>query len=121
LVEKQSSWEQTAENVYVSYKSRNQIEVMIVVLKNIFNADKTHMQDNDSIEGWMFINYVVMLWYYKILHHLQNQKLNAKYSPKDIINFLVDIKKVKINGNWHEDDITKKNKILFDRIKMPIT
>ena len=112
---------QTAENVYVSYKSRNQIEVMIDVFKNIFNADKTHMQDNDSIEGWMFINYVVMLWYYKILHHLQNEKLNAKYSPKDIINFLVDIKKVKINGNWHEDNITKKNKILFDKINMPIT
>ena len=113
--------DETPESVYLSYKSRNQIEVMIDVFKNLFNADKTYMQDDDAIEGWMFINFIVMHWYYKILHQLQAQKLNAKYSPKDIINFLIDIKKVKINGKWYDDNITKKNKAIFDKIKIPIT
>lgn len=112
---------QTPESIYISYKNRNQIEVMIDVFKNIFNADKTYMQDDDAIEGWMFINFIVMHWYYKILHHLKALKLNAKYSPKDIINFLIDIKKVKINGKWYEDNITKKNKAIFEKLKLPIT
>lgn len=112
---------QTADSIYVTYKNRNQIEVMIDVFKNIFNADKTYMQDDDAIEGWMFINFLVMLWYYKILHQIKAQKLNDKYSPKDIITFLIDIKKVKINGKWHEDNITKKNKYLLEKLNIPIT
>jgi len=111
----------TAESIYSTYKSRNQIEVMIDTFKNILHADRTYMHDDEAIEGWMFINFVVMHWYYKILHQLQIQKLNSKYSAKDIIQFLVDIKKVKINGKWQEDNITKKNKSIFEKLKMPIT
>jgi transposase len=109
------------ELIYSTYKSRNQIEVMIDVFKNLLNADRTYMQNDEAIEGWMFINFVVMHWYYKILHQLQTQKLNSKYSAKDIIQFLVDIKKVKINGKWHEDNMTKKNKAIFEKLKLPIT
>lgn len=112
---------QTPESIYISYKSRNQIEVMIDVFKNIFEADKSYMQDDDAIEGWMFINFLIMLWYYKIIHQLKEQNLNNKYSPKDITTFLIDIKKVKINGKWHDENITKKNKVLFDKLNFPIT
>jgi transposase len=89
---------ESPESIYLTYKNRNQIEVMIDVFKNIFNADKSHMQDNDAIEGWMFINFIVLHWYYRILHQLKAQKLNSKYAPKEIIGFLIDMKKVKING-----------------------
>lgn len=112
---------ETAESIYLSYKSRNQIEVMVDVFKNIFNADKSYMQNDEAIEGWMFINFIVMLWYYKLLHLLKVQELNGKYAPKDLISFMLDIKKIKINGNWYEDNITKKNKALFEKIKLPIT
>jgi transposase len=112
---------ETPESIYLTYKNRNQIEVMIDVFKNIFNADKSHMQNNDAVEAWMFINFIVLHWYYKILHQLNVQKLNSKYSPKDIIGFLIDIKKVKINGKWYEDDMTKKNKDIFDKLNIPIT
>jgi len=112
---------ETPESIYITYKNRNQIEVMVDVFKNIFNADKTYMQNDEAIEGWMFINFIVMHWYYKILNQLKANELNSKYSAKDIINFLIDIKKIKINGNWYEDEITKKNKAIFDKIKIPIT
>lgn len=90
-----------------------------MVFINVFNIDKAYMQDDNAIEGWMFINFVVMHWYYKIFHQIQAKKLNAKYSPKDIIKFLIDIKKVKINGKWYDDNITKK--IILEKINMPIT
>jgi hypothetical protein len=79
------------------------------------------MQNNDAVEAWMFINFIVLHWYYKILHQLNVQKLDSKYSPKDIIGFLIDIKKVKINGKWYEDDMTKKNIGIFDKFNIPIT
>ncbi|MDZ7778221.1 MAG: transposase [Bacteroidales bacterium] len=112
---------ESPESIYLTYRSRNQIEVMIDVFKNIFNADKSHMQDNDAIEGWMFINFIVLHWYYRILHQLKAQKLNSKYAPKEIIDFLIDMKKVKINGKWHEDNMTQKNKAIFEKLNIPIT
>jgi len=28
---------------------------------------------------------------------------------------------VKINGKWHEDNMTQKNKAIFEKLNMPIT
>jgi len=55
-----------SEKVYVNYKSRGQIESMINVLKNIVDADKSYMQNEQALEAWMFINYIALHWYYKI-------------------------------------------------------
>ena len=102
------------------YETRHQIENMIDVFKNIFKADKSYMQNNDAIEGWMFINFIVMHWYYQILRMLQVLKLNNKYSPKDIILFLSNVKKVKINNKWYDSELTKNEKELFDKLKILI-
>ena len=86
---------------------------MIDVFKNVIGADKSYMQDEDALEGWMFINYIAMHWYYKLILKLKENKLNSKFSPKDIILFLKDMKKIKINGKWLNVEITKKNTELF--------
>ena len=109
------------EDVYLSYKSRNQIESMIDVFKNIISADKSYMQDEDALEGWMFINYIAMHWYYKLILKLKENKLNSKFSPKDIILFLKDFKKIKINDKWINVEITKKNLDLFNKLNLHIT
>ncbi len=111
----------SAEEVYISYKSRNQIERMIDVFKNVLDADKSYMQDQDALEGWMFINYIAMHWYYKLILKLKENKLNSKYSPKDIIMFLRDVKKIKINDKWMNLEITKKNLKLFNKLGLHIT
>jgi len=109
------------EDVYLRYKSRNQIENMIDVFKNVLNADKSYMQDEETLEGWMFINYIAMHWYYKLILKLKQKKLNSKFSPKDIIIFLNDVKKIKINDKWINIEITKKNLGLFNKLNIHIT
>ena len=42
------------------------IEKVINVLKNFLNADRSYMRDEESLEGWMFINYIALMFYYKI-------------------------------------------------------
>ena len=111
----------TEEEIYKNYKTRNQIEKMFDVFKNILNADKSYMQDEDALEGWMFINFIAMHWYYKLILKLNKNKLNSKYSPKDIILFLKDVKKIKINEQWYNIEITKKNLLLFNKLNLHIT
>jgi transposase len=109
------------EKIYKEYKARGEIEGMIDVLKNTFDADKSYMQDEKALEAWMFINFIALHWYYKIIHKLKECDLNKKYSPKDIIEFLSNIKKVRINNTWHKAEITKKNEQVLKTLGLHIT
>jgi len=107
--------------IFIDYKSRSQIETMIDALKNIIDADRSYMQNEQALEAWMFINYIVLHWYYNILQLLKSAKLNSRYSPTDLIAFLKEIKKVKINDEWFVAEMTKKTQILLDSVGIHIT
>lgn len=109
------------EKVYVSYKSRGQVELMIDVFKNTLEADKSYMQNEQALEAWMFINFIALHWYYKIYRLLVEKQLTNKYSPMDFVLFLREIRKVKINGKWYEAEITNKTKSLLELLNIPIT
>ena len=111
----------SAKDVYLNYKSRGQIEGMIDILKNIVDADKSYMQNEQALEAWMFINYIALHWYYKIYQLLVTHDLNKKYSPMDLILFLKEIRKVKINDKWHNAEVTAKTIELMNVIGIHIT
>lgn len=111
----------TPEQIFIDYKSRAQIESMIDALKNIIDADKSYMQNEQALEAWMFINYITLHWYYKILQLLKSKELNNRYAPMDLILFLKEVRKVKINDKWYIAEITQKNKILLDSLDIHIT
>ena len=99
--------------IYVKYKSRNAIEVMFDGVKTILKADKTYMQKEETLNGWMFINHIALQWYYIIYSILAEKKLLSKYSVKQFITELAEHRKVRINDNWVEENmITSTEKML---------
>ncbi|MEK7202912.1 MAG: transposase [Patescibacteria group bacterium] len=46
------------EKIYSTYKSRINIEVMFDGMKNVLENDKTYMQNEEALQGWMFINHI---------------------------------------------------------------
>ena len=113
--------EKQARNVYVDYKTRGQVETMIDALKNIVDADRTFMQNPQTLEGWMFINLIALKWYYRILNLLKENELNKKYSPMDLLMMLAEIKKVKINDRWYDAEKIKKTEELIKKLKIQIS
>ena len=113
--------DKSAEEIFIDYKSRSNIEIMIDTLKNILESDHSYMQNEQTLEGWMFINHIALHWYYKILQILKNKNLNKKFSPMDLIMFLKEIKKVKINNEWYTAEITKKTEELLKIVNVHIT
>ena len=108
--------------VYVNYKTRGEVETMIDALKNIVDADRTYMQNEKALEGWMFINMIALKWYYALLNLLKKHELNKKYSPADFLLFLSEVKMVKINNTWHRAEVTRKNLELMQKLGIePIT
>ena len=108
--------------IYVDYKTRGEVETMIDTLKNVVDADRTCMQNELALEGWMFVNMIALKWYYVLLNLLKKHELNKKYSPADFLLFLSEVKMVKINNTWHRAEVTRKTVGLMQKLGIePIT
>lgn len=105
-----------SQQIYESYKTRNEVEAMFDSYKNFLNADVAYMQNRYVMEGWLFANFIAMIAYYKLYTKLKQANLLSKYSPKDIIELSKSISKLKCNGQWHLSEITKKTNDLFVKI-----
>ena len=111
----------TPQDIYTHYKSRNNIEVMFDAMKNILHADRSYMHDETALEGWMFITFIALQWYYHIYQLLADKNLLSKFSPQDVLMHLSKIKKVKINNVWHLSEVPAKSKMLMEKLNIPIT
>ena len=100
----------SAEKIYSDYKTRGEVETMIDALKNVVEADRSYMQNQQALEGWMFINFIALKWYYVILNLLKKHDINKQYATMDFLMMLGEIKKVKINSSWINAEITRKTK-----------
>ena len=58
----------SSQKIYENYKSRMEIETVFDTYKNLIQADRTYMQSDDSINGWIFINHIATMMYYKIFN-----------------------------------------------------
>jgi len=113
--------EKTVEDVYLQYKSRTNVETMFDSLKNILYADRTYMQNDDAMNGWMFVNHIALQCYYMIYQKLLEHKMLKKYSVTDFLKFTHRIKKIKINNNWQTAEITKPVQALLEKLNLHIT
>lgn len=109
------------EDIYALYKSRMEVEQAFDAFKNTLDADRTYMQNDQALEGWMFMNYVALLAYWRILKLLIQKELLTKFSAKDLIMHLSHIKKIRINGQWHLAEMTVKTQKLLKKLGINIT
>ena len=112
---------QSPEDIYGLLKGRLEIEAAIDVFKNILKADKTYMRSDEAMEGWMLVNFISLLFYYKTYRMLAEKKMLRKYSSKDVLMHLSRIYKLKINGRWATSEIPKKSRDVIEKLEIPIT
>jgi transposase len=117
-----------SQEIYLEYKNRGEIEQFFDHLKNTLYAGASNMQREASLNGWMFINHLSMKIIYKLFFTLKNiplnkkQKLNHKYSIKDVIEHLKAVKIIKFGDN--ESVIAERNKAtktLLDKMNISVT
>jgi len=120
--------ELSPQEIYFEYKNRGEIEQFFDHLKNTLDASTSHMQREESLNGWMFINHLSMKTIYSIYTTLKStdlnkkQKLNHKYSINDVVEHLKSIRKIKFSTNEYVlSEMNKSTKTLLDKIKISIT
>ena len=110
-----------AEQIYQIYKSRNQIEVMYDGFKGVLEADKTYMQNEETLQGWMLANHVALLAHHRLYQLLLSSNKLRKHSIGSIVERLSLVKKAKVNGQWVDTEIIKSSTKLFEDIGIPVT
>lgn len=115
--------EKSPEKVYELIKSRIDVEQAFDTFKNTLDGDRTYARDDNSLEGWMFINFIALQIYYKIYAKLIEKNLLSKYSPMDVIIGLKRVFKLKVSNEYLLGEIPKKSREIIERlnINIPIT
>jgi transposase len=113
--------EKQPQDIYKLYKARMEVETAFDAFKNTLEADRSYMHSDQGFEGWMFINYLALLAYWRMLRVLIEKELLAKFSINDLIMYLSYIRKVRINGCWHLAEITDKTRRLLAKLECHIT
>ena len=85
------------------------------------DADHTYMQDSQTLEGWMFVNHLVLQWYQHLYIELKEKQLINKISVNDYIQLLTDVKKIKINDKWYLNEFTQQTQKMIHKLNIKIT
>jgi transposase len=112
---------ESGERIYNLLKSRVEIEVMFDAFKNVLNADRTYMRDDYQMEGWAFINFIALVFYYRLYRLLADNSLLKRYTPNDVLIHLSRIYKLKIQNEWITSEIPKKTRVILEKLNIPIT
>jgi len=110
-----------AEKVYNLYKARKDIEHAFDTLQNTLGADTTWMQSRISFQGYLFIMFVALYLYSKILDHLKRKDLLNQYSVNDTLTYLSKVTVVEVNRKTKIGEIPEQTKKMIKRIEIPIT
>jgi hypothetical protein len=113
--------QKNAEEIYQIYKTRNQIEVMFDGFKGVLEADRTYMQNEETLQGWMFANHIALIAHHRIYRALLDAGKLKKYSINSVIERLALVRKARINGQWVDTEVVKANVKLFQDIGFPVT
>lgn len=106
------------ENIYNMYKDRDNIEKSFDILKNIIDSDKSYLRDNDTLNGYMFVNFISLYIYYNILNDLKERGISNKYSVKDILLLFSKIKVFNLNNKEVFGEVPKKVEKLYELLKV---
>jgi len=106
----------SAEEVYGLLKSRVEIEVLFDTYKNLLHADRPYLREDRQLEGWMLVNFIALLFYYRFYRILLEKGILKRYTPKDLILHLSRVKKLKVGGGWVLSEIPKKTRKIMEKI-----
>lgn len=76
--------------------------------KNMLEADKLYLPDNESLCGHLFISFLSLYGYIKIQNCIKKADLTGKYSPRDLIEQFRKVYIMDLDGQMILTEVPKK-------------
>jgi len=111
----------SAEETYMLYKERRDVEYAFDTLQNTLGAETTWMRSRESLQGYLFIQFIALHLYSQVLEHLKRKDLLKLYSVKDVLTYLSKVCVVEMDGKDRIGEVTRQTKKVIELLEVPIT
>lgn len=105
--------EKTPKEIYEIYKERELIEDANDAYKNVMRKNASYLQSTNSYYGWLFINHITLLLYYRVYNKIKEKGMTSKYSVADVIE---QTKRITIQEVAKENIVEIGTKVEYDRM-----
>lgn len=106
--------------IYSLYKTRQDIEQCFKSFDNTLDRSASYMRDIHSYEAWQFISHIALQLFYSVLDTIEAKGFTSRYSFKDILFRLKDVRVNKINDAWRMTKITKSTMSVCENLGIEI-
>ena len=104
----------TPKEIYETYKERELIEDANDAYKHVMMKNASYLQDKSAYNGWLFINHVTLLLYYRIYNKIKEKGLTSKFSVADVMEHTKRITIQKVAG---EDIVEIGTKVEYNEMR----
>jgi len=73
------------QEIYELYKSRNLVENHFAAFKSLIQADKLYLRDATAVFGHVFVGFLCLYLYCRILNRIKQAGLSAHLSPQGLL------------------------------------
>lgn len=105
--------EKTPKEIYEIYKERELIEDANDAYKNVMRKNVSYLQNTNSYYGWLFINHITLLLYYRVYNKIKEKGMTSKYSVADVIE---QTRRITIQEIAKEQIVEIGTKVEYDRL-----
>ena len=109
-----SSRDMSPQKLYETYKEREIIEDSNKAYKHVLDNTASWMQDDKAYDGWLFLNHISLMLYYRLFNPIKMKGLVSRYSVEDIIAMMKRVKMQSVNGEWN---LQVGTKVEHDQLK----
>ncbi|MDR1992685.1 MAG: transposase, partial [Nitrososphaerota archaeon] len=110
-----------AQRVFELLKERLEVEQVFDTFKNTLGADRSYMRDDLGLQGWMFVNFVALLFYYRLYDLLLGCGVLGRYSVGDLVLHFSRVFKLWLGGRWVLSEVPKSSRLLAEKLKVEIS
>jgi len=93
-----SNLDETPQQIYELYKTRDLVEKHFDTLKNEIQADVLYLSDRSAVCGHLFVGFLCLYLYCKLLARIKKAGLTAEYSPRDVLLNFSKVMRVSYEG-----------------------
>ena len=113
-----SNVDKTPQEIYELYKTRDLVERHFDTLKNEIQADVLYLGDRSAVFGHLFIGFLCLYLYCRLMILIRKVGLTAEYSPKDVLLAFSKVMRITYDGFDQVTEVPKKIRELEKKLKL---
>jgi len=113
-----SNVDKTPLEIYELYKTRDLVEKHFDTLKNEIQADILYLGDRSAVCGHLFVGFLCLYLYCKILALIKRADLTSEYSPKDVLLIFSKVMRIYYEDFEQITEVPKKVRELEGKLNV---